>query len=89
MNKNKNEYLAVDIPQGGSSYPFFLVKLEFEMFVIQVDWKLEDPEKNPSCKDKNWQQTQPSCDLVQELNLSHSGKKQVFPSPLSYPCSPK
>ena len=33
------------------------------MFVIKVDWKLEDPEKNPPCKDKNWQQTQPSCDL--------------------------
>ena len=64
MKKNKNGYLAVDIPQGGSFYPLFPGQIGIWNVSIKVDWKLEDPEKNPPCKDENWQQTQPSCDTM-------------------------
>ena len=41
-----NGNLAVDIPQGGSSFPLFPLKLR--MFVLMEGGKPEDPEKKLS-----------------------------------------
>ena len=47
--------LAVDIPQGSSSFHYL------RMFVLVERGKPEDPEKNSRSNDKNQRQTQPTC----------------------------